>query len=56
MRLKATFKRVRGMMREYETCEGLLLNVLTLPPEEMVRKSPPTWSGGGSGTFTTSSC
>jgi len=38
VRLEATFRRVRGVVREYETCEGLLLNVLTLPPEEMIRE------------------
>ncbi|MCQ8898254.1 MAG: nucleotidyl transferase AbiEii/AbiGii toxin family protein [Hadesarchaea archaeon] len=38
VRLEATFKGVRWVMREYETCEGLLLNVLTLPPEEMIRE------------------
>lgn len=38
VRLKTLFKRSKGVVREYETCEGVLLNVLTLEPEEMVKE------------------
>lgn len=38
MRFEALFKRARGVVREYETCEGILFNVFTLTPEEMIRE------------------
>jgi predicted nucleotidyltransferase component of viral defense system len=36
VRLEALFKRASGVVREYETYEGILLNVFTLTPEEMI--------------------
>ncbi|MEA1904691.1 MAG: nucleotidyl transferase AbiEii/AbiGii toxin family protein [Candidatus Hadarchaeota archaeon] len=36
MRIEAIFKRVRGVIKEYETYEGNLLNVYTLTPETMI--------------------
>ncbi|MCD6248033.1 MAG: nucleotidyl transferase AbiEii/AbiGii toxin family protein [Hadesarchaea archaeon] len=36
IRIEAIFKRVRGVIKEYETYEGNLLNVYTLTPEAMV--------------------
>ena len=36
IRIEAIFKRVKGVIREYETYEGNLLNVYTLTPETMI--------------------
>jgi predicted nucleotidyltransferase component of viral defense system len=36
LRFEAVFRKVRGVVREYETFEGVLLNVYTLLPEDMV--------------------
>jgi predicted nucleotidyltransferase component of viral defense system len=36
IRLEAIFKRVKGVMREYETYEGNLLSVYTLDPETLI--------------------
>lgn len=36
VRFEALFKRARGVVREYETYEGILFNVFTLTPEEMI--------------------
>ncbi|MBM5805926.1 MAG: nucleotidyl transferase AbiEii/AbiGii toxin family protein [Candidatus Verstraetearchaeota archaeon] len=36
VRFEALFKCVEGVVKEYETYEGILLNVFTLLPEEMV--------------------
>jgi len=36
IRFEAIFKRVRGVIREYETYGGNLLNVYTLDPETMI--------------------
>ncbi len=33
---EALFKRAEGVVKEYETYEGILFNVFTLPPEEMI--------------------
>lgn len=33
VRFEALFKRVEGVVKEYETYEGILFNVFTLPPE-----------------------
>ncbi|MBI2674903.1 MAG: nucleotidyl transferase AbiEii/AbiGii toxin family protein [Candidatus Aenigmarchaeota archaeon] len=36
VRLEAVFSSIRGIVREYETYEGILLNIYTLLPEDMV--------------------
>lgn len=36
VRFEALFKRAEGVVKEYETYEGILFNVFTLPPEEMI--------------------
>ena len=36
VRFEALFKRAEGVVKEYETYEGVLFNVFTLLPEEMV--------------------
>ena len=36
IRIEAIFKRVKGIVKEYETYEGNLLNVFTLAPEAMI--------------------
>ena len=36
MRFEAIFKRVKGVVREYATCEGNLLSIYTLDPEILV--------------------
>lgn len=36
VRFEALFRSVRGVVREYETYEGILFNVFTLTPEEMI--------------------
>jgi predicted nucleotidyltransferase component of viral defense system len=36
IRFEAIFKRTKGVLREYETCEGNLLSVYTLSPETMI--------------------
>lgn len=36
IRLEAVFKKVRGIVKEYETYEGILINVYTLLPEELI--------------------
>jgi predicted nucleotidyltransferase component of viral defense system len=36
VRFEALFKRARGVVKEYETYEGILFNVFTLTPEEMI--------------------
>ncbi|MEM2874968.1 MAG: nucleotidyl transferase AbiEii/AbiGii toxin family protein [Candidatus Hadarchaeales archaeon] len=36
IRLEALFQAVKGVVREYETYEGVLFNVFTLLPEEMI--------------------
>ena len=36
VRFEALFKRARGVVREYETYEGILFNVFTLTSEEMI--------------------
>jgi len=38
VRFEALFKDVRGSVKEYETYEGILFNVFTLDPEEMIRE------------------
>jgi len=38
VRFEAIFKDVRGSVKEYETYEGILFNVFTLDPEEMIRE------------------
>lgn len=38
MRFEALFKDVKGIVKEYETYDGMLFNVFTLSPEEMVRE------------------
>ena len=38
VRFEAVFKKVNGIIREYETYEGSLFNVFTLTPEEIVRE------------------
>ncbi|MEM2965007.1 MAG: nucleotidyl transferase AbiEii/AbiGii toxin family protein [Candidatus Bathyarchaeia archaeon] len=38
MRFEALFKDVKGIVKEYETYDGILFNVFTLSPEEMVRE------------------
>ncbi len=38
VRFEALFKDVRGTVKEYETYEGILFNVFTLDPEEMIRE------------------
>jgi predicted nucleotidyltransferase component of viral defense system len=38
VRFEATFKNVRGTVKEYETYEGILFNVFTLDSEEMIRE------------------
>ena len=36
LRFEAVFKKVKGIVKEYETYEGILLNIYTLLPEELV--------------------
>jgi predicted nucleotidyltransferase component of viral defense system len=36
VRFEVLFKRAKGVVREYETYEGILFNVFTLTPEEMI--------------------
>ena len=36
VRFEALFKRVEGILKGYETYEGILLNVFTLAPEELI--------------------
>jgi predicted nucleotidyltransferase component of viral defense system len=36
--LEATFRKVRGVLKEYQTCGGNLLNVYTLPPEDLIEE------------------
>lgn len=36
VRFEALFKRAKGVVKEYETYEGILFNVFTLSPEEIV--------------------
>lgn len=36
VRFEALFKRAEGVVKEYETYEGILFNVFTLPSEEMI--------------------
>jgi predicted nucleotidyltransferase component of viral defense system len=38
VRFEALFRSIPGVVREYETCEGILWNVFTLSPEDMVRE------------------
>jgi len=38
VRFEALFKSVKGTVKEYETYEGILFNVFTLGPEEMMRE------------------
>ncbi len=38
VRFEVLFKRADGVVKEYETCEGILFNVFTLTPEEMIRE------------------
>ncbi len=38
IRFEAVFKKVRGVVREYETASGAFMNVLTLSPEEMINE------------------
>jgi len=38
VRFEALFRSIPGVVREYETCEGILWNVFTLSPEEMIRE------------------
>ncbi len=38
IRMEAVFKRVKGVIKEFETYEGNLLNVYTLSPEAMVHE------------------
>jgi predicted nucleotidyltransferase component of viral defense system len=38
VRFEALFKNVRGIVKEYETYEGILFNVFTLNPDEIVRE------------------
>lgn len=38
VRFEAIFKRVSGIIKEYETCEGNLINVYVLPAEELLRE------------------
>jgi predicted nucleotidyltransferase component of viral defense system len=36
IRLEAVFRKTRGIVKEYETYEGVLLNIYTLLPEELI--------------------
>jgi predicted nucleotidyltransferase component of viral defense system len=36
IRLEAVFAKVKGVVKEYETYEGMLLNIYTLLPEELI--------------------
>jgi predicted nucleotidyltransferase component of viral defense system len=36
VRFEAVFSRIRGVVKEYETYEGILMNVYTLLPEDMI--------------------
>ena len=38
VRFEASFRRVEGTLREYETYEGILLNVFTPPPGRIIRE------------------
>ncbi|MFN4133132.1 MAG: nucleotidyl transferase AbiEii/AbiGii toxin family protein [Candidatus Hadarchaeales archaeon] len=38
VRIEALFKSIGGVLREYETYEGILLNVFTLEPEKIIRE------------------
>lgn len=38
VRFEALFRSAKGVVREYETCEGILFNVFTLTPEELIRE------------------
>jgi predicted nucleotidyltransferase component of viral defense system len=36
IRLEAVFAKIRGIVKEYETYEGMLLNIYTLLPEDLI--------------------
>jgi len=38
IRFEAVFKKVEGIIREYETIDGSLINVLTLLPEDLIKE------------------
>ena len=45
IRFEAVFKRAKGVLREYETCEGNLLSVYTLGPETMIGEKVEAYLG-----------
>ena len=38
VRFEATFKRINGVLKEYETADGNFITVYTLPPEDLIKE------------------
>lgn len=45
IRFEAIFKRVKGVVKEYETYEGILLSVYTLDPEDLLSEKVDAYLG-----------
>ncbi len=43
VRFEAVFKKVKGTLKEYETYEGILINIYTLLPEELICEKVDTY-------------
>jgi predicted nucleotidyltransferase component of viral defense system len=45
VRFEATFRKVRGVLKEYETSDGNLITVYTLTPEDLIREKVNAYLG-----------
>lgn len=45
IRFEGVFKKVKGIIKEYETCEEFLINVYTLLPEDLIKEKVDSYLG-----------